>query len=229
MANEEIEVRREEASTQEDRSQRPTKSKGVEDNVGDGSAAAASSEGRVDTQAHDLRFALDKSIRYHQRRRAHYDRIHRFLMFLIIVSGSVSFASVTAPIVSPAWFAAIAAVVAASDLVWNFSHRARDHEMLVRDFTELAVALNEAEVTQAAIAACVRRRMGIEAREPPTFWAVEADCYNEVVRARGSNPDYLCTIPRRHRWLMHWLRFERYSYFRPADVRKPDQPHLAKN
>jgi hypothetical protein len=178
-------------------------------------ATAAEKVDEIGSAAHGLKFAIDKSIRYHQRRRAHYDRIHRMLMFLIILSGSAAFASVTVPFVPSQWFGAVAAVIAALDLVWGFSHRARDHEILVRDFTELAATVNATEISVPALAAWTNRRLEIEAKEPPTFWAVEADCYNEAARALDADREFLVSIPWMHRRLMNWWRFERHSYDRP--------------
>ena len=67
-----------------------------------------------------LDFGVEKSMRYHQRRRAHYDWIHRVIMFFTVVSGSVTFSNV---IGLPHIFGAVAALLAAIDLVWSPSPR----------------------------------------------------------------------------------------------------------
>jgi hypothetical protein len=38
-----------------------------------------------------LDFSVEKSMRYHARRQAHYEWLHRSIMFLVILSGSAAF------------------------------------------------------------------------------------------------------------------------------------------
>ncbi len=48
--------------------------------------------GDAGEEAWKLTFRVDKSMRYHQRRRAFFDRCHRWVMFAVILSGSAAFA-----------------------------------------------------------------------------------------------------------------------------------------
>ncbi len=123
-------------------------------------------------------------MRYHQRRRGFYDFFHKAFMFLIVVAGSSATFSGLSGV-----FAVIAAVLAAIDLVWGLSHRARDHEMLFRRFSDLAIKIRTEEQTEASYREWMGERVSIEKDEPPIYWALEADCDNEVRRARGKDTE----------------------------------------
>ena len=153
-----------------------------------------------------LDFAIDKSLRYHQRRRAHYERLHRLVMFGVILSGSAALGDVFA---EPKCFALLGTILATLDLVFGFSMKARDHVMLYSDFTALLIEIRTAvKPTERLLGEWDRRRLEIEAKEPPIFWAVEASCDNEVTLARGQEASGLVKLGRRHLLLMHWWRFE---------------------
>ena len=157
-----------------------------------------------------LNFAIEKSLRYHHRRRAHFDRLHRVAMLGVILSGSAAFATVFG---RPEIFGAIAAVLGALDLVFAFSHRARDHDMLYRRFSDLAIELRQtANPKENQFRRWVRSRLEIEKDEPPTYWAVEASCYNEVTRAWEREASGLNEIGILANFLMHWSKFERANF-----------------
>ncbi|HMR33956.1 MAG TPA: hypothetical protein PKA13_21555 [Geminicoccaceae bacterium] len=151
-----------------------------------------------------LRFAIEKSLRYHQRRRAHFERWHRLAMFCIILMGSAAIVPW-----SPWFFGLIAAALAALDLVYSPAVRACDHDRLYRCFAELAGSIaSEAAPTDAHLRAWAGQRIKIEADEPPVFWAVEADCYNEVARAWGRTKEPLNQLALWQRPIKHFVRFE---------------------
>ena len=156
-----------------------------------------------------LNFAVEKSMRYHQRRRGYYDAWHKLFMFLIILSGSAAFAEL--PLFQDAdsaafnIFGALVAGIAAIDLVWGLSHRARDHEMLFRRFSELAVKIRTEEGTETSCKEWLNERISIETDEPPIYWALEADCDNEVRRAWDRDEE-LVKIDRWFRWTMHLFK-----------------------
>ena len=89
--------------------------------------------GDAGEEAWKLTFRVDKSMRYHQRRRAFFDRCHRWVMFAVILSGSAAFAD----LVDPAYAAVAGALLAALDLTLGFGMKARDHQLLYQRFAEL--------------------------------------------------------------------------------------------
>lgn len=154
-----------------------------------------------------LRFGVEKSLRYHQRRRAHYERLHRYLMLGVLLSGSAAFGDVFG---EPKWFGLISATLGALDLVFSFSMRVRDHEILHRRFTDLARSMTR---TAAPTAADVQRwtdaRQEIETEEPPVYWAVEASCYNEVSIAWGREKHGLVKLTTWQKAMMNWFTFDK--------------------
>ena len=136
----------------------------------------------LDAQIDRLNFGVEKSLRYHQRMRGHYDMAHKLMAFLIIAGGSAAFADFAG---WAHYLGAAVAVLAAAELVWGVSRRSRDHEILAKRFSDLAIDIRTGERTQEAFDGWTRKRMRIESDEPPIYWAVEADCDNEVRRAWG--------------------------------------------
>lgn len=176
--------------------------------AGAGQEAQAMTEKPLGDRVDDLRFGIEKSIRYHHRRMAYYDLLHRAMMFGVIVAGSAAFSE---QVGKPAWLGLLAAVFAAINLVWNLSHKARDHKELHRRFSDLLGQMNVTEPSEVMLGEWTRERIKIEADEPPIFWAVEADCYNEVAAAWGRKKGQLDVGW--VRWLfMNFLRFETFEF-----------------
>lgn len=128
-------------------------------------------------------------------------------MFSIIMFGTAAFAQAFGHL---SYIAGLpAAALGALDLVYSFGVRAREHEYLCRDFTRLLAEIRETNLkaTDSDVARWEARRAEIETAEPPIYWAVDADVYNEVAWSRGSK-DF---APYRLGWrrlFMNWVRFE---------------------
>ena len=163
-------------------------------------------ENDLKTKIEKIDFAVEKSMRYHQRRRGFYESFHNALMFLTIISGSAAFADMSN------YFGGMAAIFTAVNLVWGLSHRARDHEILFRRFSELAISIRTMpEETKEAYDKLMEKRIEIETEEPPIYWALEADCDNEVRRAWDRTKkmvpiDWWC------RTTMNWLHHAKRSF-----------------
>ncbi|NBC32480.1 MAG: hypothetical protein GVY13_07365 [Alphaproteobacteria bacterium] len=167
-------------------------------------------------EQYGLDFSIEKSMRYLQRRRDFFDRMHKLFLLLIILSGTASFASFFG---SGAAWGLVTALLAATDLVFGLSDRARDHEFLRRRFAQLAGRLRAtSDPTEADIHEWTRERIEIETDEPPTMWALEASCYNEVVHAWGRETDW-GVVPLRwhHRLFMDVWPFAK-AEFPPCEV-----------
>jgi hypothetical protein len=155
-----------------------------------------------------LRFGIEKSMRYHQRRRGFFEATHRTLMFLVVVVGSsaaLDFVHV------PVTFAFATAIIAALDLVYSPGMRARDHLVLHQQFSELLMDIVRADsaVSAEQLADWKARRIQLEADEPPIFWALEKDCHNELCRALGrGGANNLYTLSKAERIFMQFFRFD---------------------
>lgn len=125
-----------------------------------------------------LLFQIEKSMRYHQRRRGFYDLGYRVLMLTIIVSGSLAAVNEWKQI-------GLGAVIAAISLVWSPAYKARSHEMLFRRFADLSIEMQSKNGTASNYRKWKNKRIEIEADELPIYYALEADCDNQVRRALG--------------------------------------------
>lgn len=165
----------------------------------------------------DLLFEVDKSLRYHQRRRAHFERWHRWSMLAIVLLGSAAVArwedSISLlGVPANAMLGLLTALIGALDLVYAPAIRAGEHERLHRRFTELAVLIRRCDKpTSIDISRWETERLFIEADEPPIFWALEADCFNETARSLGRTKEPLNVVGWR-RPLKHLIRFEGRSF-----------------
>ena len=135
----------------------------------------------LEEKVQKLNFGIELSMRYHQRCRGFFDSKHKLIMFFIVISGSAAFSGL------PNYFAAVATVLAAIDLLWSPSHRARDHELLFRRFNLLAADLRSGDLSEENYAKWKKERIMIEADEPPVYIALANDCFNEVNRSRDSS------------------------------------------
>jgi len=144
-----------------------------------------------------LLFGVRRSIRYHNRRRLFFDRLHKISTFLSALSGTATFASVLAK-AGPFWtltFAASVAVFSAADLVLNTSEKARLHHDFARNFFELEKEMIKCEnPSQEDISRFTLRRLDIEAEEPPVLKVLDAICHNELLRALGYDRSYYADI-----------------------------------
>lgn len=79
--------------------------------------------------------------------------------------------------------------------------------MLFRRFSDLAIEIRTRthEAVPPALAEWTERRLSIESDEPPIFYALEADCDNQVRRAWGRD-EKLVQIGKWARLTMNWLR-----------------------
>lgn len=161
-----------------------------------------------------LSFRVEKSLRYHQRRRGFFDAIHNFIMFGVLLSGSAAFGGIF-----PAVAGAVAAILGALDLVFQFSHKARDHQSLYQRFSALNIELQAIKAVDiVALEQVERRRLEIEADEPPIYWALDADCDSEVCIAWGRDKTAGVIQLTRNQWIfMNFYRFDR-TRFAPRKV-----------
>jgi hypothetical protein len=168
----------------------------------------------------NLLFDVQRSIRYHDRRVAHFDWLHKVTSITtIFVSGVVLLDLIDSnkepEPVSVKVFAAVAAVFGIFDLVYGFSHRANQHRDFKRRFCALERDVTFAKSAETVVAGQLKR-MEIDAEEPPIFRALDAMCYNETLIARDWSPGLpmpsLIKVPLYQRWTARWVRWEDASY-----------------
>jgi len=152
-----------------------------------GAATTAAEEIIGDFEATD--FGVHKSIRYHAKRRAFFDTMHRIMMLIAIIGGSAAFFSLVGEHTAVGRYAALAVAVAtALDLVFALSEKAREHDKLSERFCELAMTLasvDKEHLDRRQVAELKTRRLNLEKNEPTALEALNVICHNEEAEARG--------------------------------------------
>lgn len=142
----------------------------------------------VNEQWEGLKTDIRRSIRYHMRRVGFFERMHNISSFVSVMFGSAAVFSILKEF-DTTFSAAIAgfvAAVAAVDLVWGTSSKARLHHDLARRFNELEQRMVlEDEVSSDKWRNCYRERLSIEADEPPVLRVLDCLCHNEIARSMG--------------------------------------------
>lgn len=154
-----------------------------------------------------LLFGVRRSIRYHDRRRAFFEQLHRLTSALtILLAGSVFFDLAKPGDTAPwlLWVSAGAAALAALDMVVGYSTRATQHRELKGRFVALEMAMLDGGNDDEAWRRHHRARLAIERDEPPIYRALDCLCHNELLAAEGMRRD---KHPEDYASLTPWQQF----------------------
>lgn len=146
----------------------------------------------MNTPQYQLLFGVRRSIRYHDRRRAFFEFLHRVTAGLtVLLAGSVLFE--VARLGETAWWlttiSIFAAVLAAWDIVVGYSEKAKLHLDLKRGFGALEIAMIAGDGSPQTWNDHELARLRIEQDEPPIFRALDVLCQNELLIAEGIKND----------------------------------------
>jgi hypothetical protein len=138
---------------------------------------------------HDLLFDVQRSIRYHNRRRAFFDTLNTISNVCSVGFGSATVYSLLQTTNShwvTATLAALVTIVSTINLVIGSSRMARTHHDFARKFAELEKKIR-ADLSEAPeqLTAWCNERLSIEAEEPPIKRVLDSICHNEMLRAMG--------------------------------------------
>lgn len=155
------------------------------------------------SEVEQIDFSVKKSIRYHSRRCARFERLDLFTKWLTAVAGAMAFAAIVGDARS-GWAAVLTFIITAlafADVVVSFGSRAHLHKHLYRCFSEMAVEIAQLETPAASDLARLRaKRLALESEEPHIIDALERWCWNEEAESRGATSDILQTLSK-------WQRF----------------------
>lgn len=152
-----------------------------------------------------LMFATDVSIRYHNRRKTHYENVFKLAMTGVVI---MAFGTLTASFGGRIWLLAGVAALGLGTLVWNISTRSREHAVISTEYQSLAEMIRQTQFpADNDIRNWRNMRQRIHAKEPPVFWAVMNDCYFETARAWGMRPKQRGLPPVWLRPFVNWIRF----------------------
>jgi hypothetical protein len=129
---------------------------------------------------------------YHASREAFLDTVHRWFMFTVIALGAAALLDVIPKILNEMFglsvgmtsikelCAAGAAIIAALDLTFDLSNRARAHAMMKRRYFELLADMRERKKTPDDVRACIER---YSADEEPPYRVLYLACWNAAQKS----------------------------------------------
>jgi hypothetical protein len=164
-----------------------------------------------DDPHHLLLFGVRRSVRYHDRRSAHFDWLHRITNLVTIFLSGIVLLEIAGdcPLIWVKILGGAGAILGATDLVVGFSRCANAHRDFKRRFIELEIELS---VAGADVDKIRQKRLAIEAEEPTPYRALDLLCHNELCRAMGYNRQedaaHFYTVPWWVRLTAQWFRWE---------------------
>ena len=166
----------------------------------------------LDDKTYELLFAVRRSVRYHDRRRRFYEIRNTSTVFSAVIGGS---SAVTALMADSTVFSMVSsaavAVMAAFDLAVGTARRAGRHGNLARQFITLEQEFAHGRnLENDEYEALTRRRLAIEASEPPVLRLLDAMCHFEVLRSLGDATRHP-RVPWVRRAASQWLSQTNYA------------------
>lgn len=163
----------------------------------------------------NIRFNVLRNALYHTARRRHFEQLSRWLNFAVVVLGTAtaaSFASIAAA--GGAVLGGASAVIGALQLTFDHAGRAREHQILQREYYRLLARIEAlAEPTAENIAEWRSEMLLITADEPPTMRAIDAKAYNDAIGATEIYPNSeRLHIPAKVSFLGRWFSFDGYDF-----------------
>lgn len=139
-----------------------------------------------------LDFGVHVSMRYHAKRRAWFDALHRVAMVVAAVGGSAALATILGQQVQyAAWIAFVVAAAGAFDVAFSPAEKARKVDDLYRRFCDLAAEIAAtADPPPDQIRLWKAKKLKIEADEPTAIDTLNVLCHNQEAEARGYGPEH---------------------------------------
>lgn len=143
-------------------------------------------QGTLESKWEGLLFDIRRSVRYHNRRRAFYDRLDQFTNVISLIFGSTAIYSVLGEH-NKIWAVlsgAVVSIFAAINLVIGSSQRSRNHFDLSKSFVDLeSKMIKEPVPSEQLLREVTSLRLSVEKDEPPVLRVLDSICYNEQLLA----------------------------------------------
>jgi hypothetical protein len=158
---------------------------------------------------------------YHSCREAFLDTVHRWFMFAVIALGAaaltdalpkvlLTLSGITVdPSVLKEVFAAGAAILAALDLTFDLSNRARAHAMMKRRYYELLASMREGHKTPDHVQVCLEQ---FSADEEPLYRVLFLACWNSAQQSVYGDKALRFKISAVGNLFKNWFRRPSASY-----------------
>lgn len=160
-------------------------------------------------------FVIDclRNARYHEDRERYFARIHRTAMFVVVASGTATFAWIKA---AP-FFAGLITLAGLLDLVFDISGKARLHASLRRRVYDI---LAQVEDPARSIESLREQAVRVYADEPPCMHAANIIAFNGAMTALHRPHSYQYKIEWYHRWFRHVWPFASTEFKTYGDLAK---------
>ena len=156
-----------------------------------------------------IKFAAYRDANHHTMRADFLSGGHRWLLFLIILTGAAGFLELVHDFLSPRSTGAIAATIAALHLVFDLQGRAASHEDFKKRYYDLAGQIEAVDTpTPAHISKWKSELIELTSKEGATFRALNAKAHNNIVDAHGANEDERLHIPWEAAFFSNLLKFD---------------------
>ncbi len=180
---------------------------------GTGRPAGDSPSGTASTALEDVRVECLMNARYHAAREAFLDSVHRWLMFGVIVLGAGAVIDLLPSVgvggVIRGLAGAAVVVLAAIDLTFDLSNRARTHALMKRRYFELLAEVTAGKCTPSEVAASIHRYSADEEAAYQALLRLSWNAAQEMVHG-DDHDEYV--IPRRDMRMKNFRRFEGKKY-----------------
>ena len=166
----------------------------------------------LDDKTYELLFAVRRSVRYHDRRRRFYEIWNTITVAGVVIGGSSAFAALMADSTTvSAVLSAAVAMLGALDLAVGTAQRADRHGDLARQFIALEWDFAHGRsLEDDKYETLTRRRLAIEASEPPVLRLLDTMCHFEVLRSLGDARRHP-RIPWMRRAAAQWMSQTSYA------------------
>jgi hypothetical protein len=152
-----------------------------------------------------LAFNVELATRYHSRRHQHYERAFRMIMLGIVVLTTFAFiSSINTRVVLGLSILGLAV----GTFVWNILPLSRLHDVLRGEYQSLLDHMRlHSEPTENDMRHWRNVHLRIRSKEPPLYWAIADECYDETARAWNLSPKPRMKLPWMMRPFINWWRF----------------------
>ena len=178
----------------------------------------------LDDRTYNLLFDVRRSVRYHNHRRAFYERWNAVTVTVALAGGSGAAAAFlsSSPPLAAALASAAVALAAALDIAAGTARSGNHHAELARRFIWLEQRFaHDRNLTDEEHEELTRARLDIEATEPPVLRLLDVICHYELLKALGDEEEPP-RIPWWRWWTAGWLSQLAYAQrIRQAEAAEP--------
>jgi hypothetical protein len=152
----------------------------------------------MDSEQQDVYLAVHRSVRYHERRRAWFVKLHRITSALTVLMSGTVLLMINNTMPSNTFIniiSVIAAIFAAGDVLIGFSNKAEKHQGLKRKFNALEQKMVEGDNKRQTWLKHASERIQIERDETSIYRALDVLCHNETSKAFGLDDEVVKLVP----------------------------------